>query len=185
MSALAVRDRLFFPLLAPLVALGLLFLLATTVTANPVNNSSDHDFEDNELVVKLDLTTGVTITDINAAYNTTTTEVLLASAGIYLLQIPTDDDEGDLSDLFEEDPRLIYAEPNFIGEAPEADPSNLSAWGNGSNSLPFTGQYAPQMLNLAWALDISQGEGVTVAVLDTGATLDHPALVLVTPERAF
>lgn len=176
MKPRSVRDWLFLPLLGSLVALGLLALLAGAVIASDVNDSPNDDFEDNEVVVKLDLTAGVTITDINAAYNTTTTQVLLASAGIYLLQTSSLDDETELSDLLENDPRLIYAEPNFIGEAPEADPSNVYAWGGDASPQPFTAQYAPGMLNLAWAHDIGQGDGVIVAVLDTGVMLDHPQL---------
>ena len=72
------------------------------------------------------------------------------------------------------DPRLLYAEPNFFAQSPEGG-ARHRAWGD-SDVAPTSQEYATQALGLVSAHAISQGEGTKVAVLDTGAQLDHPAL---------
>jgi thermitase len=74
--------------------------------------------------------------------------------------------------------RVLYAEPNFIAETAEGD-ARMRARGISASSVS-PGQY-PQKdldknLGLSCAAGISQGGGIRVAVLDTGAQLDHPAL---------
>jgi thermitase len=73
------------------------------------------------------------------------------------------------------DLRLLYAEPNFFARSPEGS-ARHRAWGV-SDVAPTSEEYAAQALGLVSAHAISQGEGTTVAVVDTGAQLDHPALV--------
>lgn len=165
---------------AGLLALVLLLLLSAAVNGHsaltPVHEGDD--FESDQVVVKLNLSSGATITDINATYGTTTREALLPSAGIYLLQLPPGHSgEQEVSDQMEHDPRVLYAEPNFIGEAPEADPSNIYAWGGGDDPRPLDAQYARKVLDLDWAQDIGRGEDVVVAVIDTGVVLSHPQLM--------
>lgn len=160
--------------LAALVAVAVLGFLFATVRAGSASISSN-DYETDQVVVKLDLAAGVTITDINTTYGTTVLDLLLQSAGIYLLQVPPGVDAAKLANRMSKDLRLLYAEPNFIGEAPEADPSHTYAWG-GPDPQPFFNQYAIEVLNLQWAHDISRGDGVVVAVLDTGVELNHPGL---------
>jgi thermitase len=72
------------------------------------------------------------------------------------------------------DPRLLYAEPNFFAQSPEGG-GRHKAFGV-SDVAPTSDEYAAQALRLEPAHSISQGEGTTVAVVDTGAQLDHPAL---------
>jgi subtilisin family serine protease len=78
-------------------------------------------------------------------------------------------------EALEKDPRLLYAEPNSISEAPEVSRHDTWAWGGEDPTLMFE-QYAVEMLNLGEAHTLSRGAGVVVAVLDTGVQLDHPAL---------
>lgn len=67
------------------------------------------------------------------------------------------------------DPNVLYAEPNYLGRFEETlppapnDPSYTSQWW-----LPAVGDSA------MWAL--GRGDGVIVAVIDTGADLSHPDL---------
>ncbi len=68
------------------------------------------------------------------------------------------------------DPNVLYAEPNYLGRfeetvpLPPSDPSYASQWW-----LPAVGD------RTMWAL--GRGNGVIVAVIDTGVDLTHPDLV--------
>jgi thermitase len=130
--------------------------------------------------VKLGLTS---IVEINRDYGTTTLEKLAgseqpgASRGIYLLQLPTDSTTLEMVAHLAADPRLVFAEPNFLAEAPEDAVGDARMRARGiSSTEPSSTQYAARNLNLACAHAISRGSGTKVAVLDTGAQLDHPAL---------
>ncbi|MCI1192225.1 S8 family serine peptidase [Calidifontimicrobium sp. SYSU G02091] len=71
------------------------------------------------------------------------------------------------------DARVYWAEPNLQGQAPES--RRCSVWTIGQAS-DYATQWAPDALRLAPAHAVSQGDGVRVAVLDTGVDLNHPAL---------
>lgn len=71
-------------------------------------------------------------------------------------------------------PQVIFAEPNYMGAVPEAN--RRSSWVVGGSSVEYFGQWAPERIGLPAAHSVSRGAGVTVAVLDTGVDLDHPAL---------
>ncbi len=128
-----------------------------------------------EIVIKINPLAGATVDDINATYGTTTIKPLASKDGIYLLQAPAGKDARIVVEEMELDLRLSFAELNFIGQAPEADPRGISRWG-GLDATPYASQYAAEQLGLAQAQVISRGAGAVVAVIDTGAQLDHPAL---------
>ena len=153
------------------------FILTVIALSSPVMRvwAANNNYRPNEVVVKLDLTTGVTIDEINATYGTTTIGPLLGSAGLYLLQTPSGQDAAVVAAQIALDVRVLYAEPNFIHEVPEANPSSIKAWG-GEDPGPFTSQYAIDLLHLPQAHAINQGAGTVVAILDTGVQLDHPTL---------
>jgi thermitase len=131
------------------------------------------DFVPGQVVVKLE-PTGATIADINASYRSTTLETIPGSTGVYLLKLQAGSDLLAVVKTMVADPRLAFAEPNFLSQAPEGD-ARHRAWGvNAIGSSPE--HYAAKSLGLADAHAISRGAGTTVAVLDTGAQLDHPAL---------
>ncbi|HET7479274.1 MAG TPA: S8 family serine peptidase [Rubrobacteraceae bacterium] len=157
-----------------LCCLALLALLTITfAAANPAQALvASKDFNNGEVVVKL--SGGVAIDEINADYGSVTVEKLLGSAGIYLLKLPASADTQAVAARMETDPRLIYAEPNFVAESPEGD-GRFRAFGL-SETKPDYEQYAASSLGLSCARKVSRGAGTTVAVLDTGAQLDHPDL---------
>jgi thermitase len=133
-------------------------------------------FEPGQVVVKLDPTRGSAIGEINADYGSTTLDELPGSTGIYLLKAPAGTDTESLVGRLENDPRLSFAEPNFVAEAEEhAGDARHRAYGisevNGSSE-----QYAASALGLPCAAALSLGQNTTVAVIDTGAQLDHQDL---------
>lgn len=131
-----------------------------------------------QVVVKLNPLAGATIAAINATYGTTTLRPLLNSAGIYLLQVPNGTTAKALAEAMTGDLRLLYAEPNFVGEAPEGAGRHTWGWG-GNDAAPLDSQYAINQLGLPAAWQTSRGAGVVVAVLDSGMQLAHPTLATV------
>jgi subtilisin family serine protease len=129
-------------------------------------------FVPSQVIVKLDQ--GATITQINATYGSTVVEPFPGSTDVFLLGLPTSSGVTKTVERMASDPRLLYAEPNFFAQSPEGD-GRHKAWGF-SDVAPNSDEYAAQALGLEAAHAISQGEDTTVAVVDTGAQLDHPAL---------
>ena len=130
------------------------------------------DFVPGQVIVKLK--GGAKVTQINTTFGSTTLEAFPGSTDIYLLGLPAGSDVLETVKQMASDPRLLYAEPNFFSQSPEGG-ARHRAFGV-SSVAPTSDEYAVQALGLVGAHDISQGEGTTVAVLDTGAQLDHPAL---------
>jgi subtilisin family serine protease len=73
------------------------------------------------------------------------------------------------------DPRVIFAEPNFIGRAPQGH--QRVSWPKGEEGDDYKEQWATGMIRLPVAHTVTRGAGITVAILDTGIDLTHPALV--------
>lgn len=71
------------------------------------------------------------------------------------------------------DTEVIAAEANVQPRAPEARKN--AVWAIGTE-VEYREQWAPDAIHLAQAHTLTQGAGVRVAVLDTGADLAHPAL---------
>jgi thermitase len=157
---------------------GALWMVALLVAAAPTRaNVEAEGFEPREVIVRVQPGTGATVEDINVDYGSTTLDVLPGGMGAYLLGLPADSDTLETVERMAADPRLLFAEPNYVAEAPE-DPA-----GDGrmkaraiSSSDGSSEQYAASALNLSCAAALSLGQSTTVAVLDTGAQLDHPAL---------
>jgi thermitase len=129
-------------------------------------------FVPRQVIVKLDQ--GATITQINATYGSTVVEPFPGSTDIFLLGLPASSGVTMTVEQMVSDPRLLYAEPNFFAQPPEGG-GRHKAWGF-NDVAPTSQEYAIQALGLESAHAISQGEDTTVAVVDTGAQLDHPAL---------
>lgn len=71
------------------------------------------------------------------------------------------------------DPSVQIAEPNVFHQGPEARKNQFWAIGT---EVEYREQWAPQAMRLPQAQAQSTGQGVRVAVLDTGVDLQHPAL---------
>lgn len=72
------------------------------------------------------------------------------------------------------DPRVAFAEPNFVSEGPEERQDSI--WDGGGSVAGYATQWAPAAMRLPQALAVTRGAGVTVAVLDTGVDTTHPVL---------
>lgn len=160
-----------------LIVVAVLVGLISGVWADTVHAESEGDaYKTGEVVVKIDPTSGATISEINASYDTTTLKTLSGSRNIHLVRLPSGVDLEAVVERMSSDPRLLYAEPNFVGQAPEGG-GRYSAWAEPtSSSSSSNNQYAVDALNLSCAQDVTRGKNTVVAVLDTGAQLDHPEL---------
>ena len=147
-------------------------------SAPVVHASTDHDDdpETTEVVVKLNLSGNATIDAVNAAFGTTTIEELVGSSAIYRLRVPNGSEAEDVAEDLQDDARVLFAEPNYNSEAPEGNPRHIGAWGGPADDGSAQ-QSAVGLLGVSDAHEFTQGEGVVVAVLDTGFQLDHPDLV--------
>ncbi len=160
----------------------LLLVLAVGLLPGTVSADDGGDYVETQLIVRLENDTTQTIDDVNADYGTTTLATIPAQADIYLLEVAPGDDAVIVAEMMDPsgsggDPRIEYAEANYLSDLPEANPQADWAWG-GTDPSPTGTQYAPQLINLWDAHNLGQqGYGVTVAVVDTGFELDHPFLV--------
>ncbi len=130
--------------------------------------------------VVVELRPAVSVGTIKAEYRATHYERVSPSSNIYLFELPTDSNMTQILKQMKKDARLLDPEPNLVIQRPEdiqlpQGGARHRAWGI-SDAEPSPHENAASALNLSVAHDISLGEGVTVAVLDTGAQLDHPAL---------
>src|SRR5512138_166000 len=179
---LRLRLRIFSGLLFVLV---LCLSLIGSARAD-VRRVSDPPLD--QAVVKLK--TGVSIDTILARYNAALLGTL-TETNLYFLQLPAGQTADQILPALNADADLYYAEPNYYSEgAPgggyimfDAHMSLLAeyimfdAHGNVTAIPPGDPtQCAWSRINLADAQKISRGQGIIVAVLDTGMAPDHPLL---------
>ena len=132
------------------------------------------NYEPGQVVAQL--ADGIDPATIADRYELTISSTVLSSAAIYLFTTPTrDDDVEALVAQMSSDSEIEWAELNYIGEAPEGNPYKTWGWG-GPDPGSFNVQPAFNQVNLAPALDHFRGDGVTVAILDTGIGITHTAL---------
>ena len=155
------------------LVLGLCLVILPGAAARAGADSTVGEFIPRQVIIKLG-TSGATVGDINTTYGSTTLERFPGSSDIYMLQLPAGSGVIEPVEKMAADGRLLYAEPNFVAQTPEGD-ARHRAWGV-SDAAPSSQDYAASALNLSIAQSISRAEGVTVAVLGTGAQLDHLAL---------
>jgi thermitase len=169
-----------------LIAICLLLLPRATDDARALETES---FVPDQIIVKL--APGVGIGGINLSYNTRTVECFIScknspDSRVYLLEIPDGANIQTKLDMLSSDTRVEYAELNYLVDAPEADDETQAnakhyAFPAG-NATPTTKNYSQESsysdaaLHLTDARKISKGTGTTVAIIDTGAQMDHPAL---------
>lgn len=181
-------SKLRTPFVLIVLCLGL--FLALTQQANADVSPST------PIVVKL--APAVAVEQINGEYGTGMIRPLPLGEQIYLLDNMGQAAES-LTAALAADERILYAEINQIGEAPEANSRDIYAWPNedetrlaestedprllynweldNSDFAHYINQKAAHEIKLTQSRSVNWGSGVTVAILDTGIDLDHPMLV--------
>ena len=128
-----------------------------------------------QLIIRLD-PAEVSIETVDAAAGTTTAAVSHGIAGSYLIDIPAGADPVAIGDQIEAIPGVTSVVANRTISPPEVDLARIYAWRiyawTVGDPVPGTAQYAAPAVNLAAAQQLSTGDGVIVAVLDTGVQLD-------------
>lgn len=162
---------------------------ADTLTVDAVNYESD------QIVIKLLPTTS--IETITSNYMVSPVRQLLNN-DIYLLQAASAADANQIVSAMSNDPTIEYAELNLIASAPEASGRDIYGWPDGDSETNLQKESDPQLLfEFEWEMSgsesahyyqqptvaqvkvdqsLSQGNGVVVAVIDTGMDLNHPLL---------
>ncbi|MCB9161415.1 MAG: S8 family serine peptidase [Caldilineaceae bacterium] len=139
------------------------------------------EFRGGEIVVRL-ASTDVVSQTVAAEYGMQATSTLLRSGSIYLFTVVDDDGLGEddheqqIIDQMVADARIEWAEFNYVNSVPVGEGYKTWGWG-GVDPLGYQTQSAVRQVNLDAAHSAYNGAGVTVAVLDTGLDLQHPALL--------
>ncbi|MBL8310518.1 MAG: S8 family serine peptidase [Burkholderiales bacterium] len=128
------------------------------------------DFKPDEIVVKLRTTTALPAIQTQLSVVQT---IQFGSRPIYRLKLPVGSDVNAAVAAVTGNADVLLAEPNYLADSPEARKNR--AWTLGSASA-YAAQWAPTAMRLKEAHLFTRGNGVRVAVLDTGIDTSHPAL---------
>jgi thermitase len=161
----------------------ILTLCVLTLSAAAGRARANHtvgDFVPGQVIIELqsnDAKNGAkTIGKINNKYGTRILKKSEGSSDVYLLGLPVgmSDVKGMADKIKMKEKGVLEAAPNYVMELPEGT-ARFRARGVSGAEPPPT-EYAASALNLSAAHHISEGEGTTVAVLDTGVQADHADL---------
>jgi thermitase len=132
------------------------------------------DYVPGQVVARL--ADGVTPQTIANRYGLLVDSALLTSGNIYLFTSLNDaaDTEALVAQM-QTDAEILWAELNSIGDVLEGNPYRTWGWG-GVEPSGYINQRAFTQVNLAPALARYKGDGMVIALLDTGIDLNHPAL---------
>ena len=132
------------------------------------------EYEAGEIVVRLaDPSVAATIAE---KYDLQLKSNLLISANIYLF-VTDDEDEPNVIERIKSEPGVIWAEVNYVNSMPEDDGYKTWAWGGVLQPPDYVNQMAYQQIRWGQTSRSYQGEGVVVAVLDTGIYTPHEQFV--------
>jgi len=158
------------------VVLVLLFGFSASVASARSGSTLLVDYVPNEVLVKLNRS--VDRRALMAAYHLKVPQngpAQLDQQPIYRFEITDGRSPLDKASRLKHDRRVIYAEPDYFSDLPEAQ--QRSSWVVGGDVADYAQQWAPAALRLSEAHTISRGAGIIVATLDTGVDTTHPALV--------
>lgn len=166
--------------LTSVLLLALLPVIAVSVAFGQGTNTS---FVNNEVIVKLNNTADLAA--ISQAYGLSS--VPLAQIGdrpVYRLRVPSGVSVQNVVALLQSDPlqRVVMAEPNYIVRTPASAAgweNGLSwsigtSWSLGSSLKGYSLQWMRNRIDLDAAHAVTRGQGIKVAVLDSGIDRQHP-----------
>ncbi|MHC4932805.1 MAG: S8 family serine peptidase, partial [Planctomycetota bacterium] len=99
----------------------------------------------------------------------------IGQTSFFVLHLPMGADLGEVLDGLDDDIRVLNSSPNYVGEAPEGGPRDLPTLGSDLID-DIALQAALAGLDLPAAHALTRGDGVVVAVVDTGIDFTHPFL---------
>ncbi len=151
-----------------------LLLVITTFTAQGA-------YVDGQICVTLE--PGYGIEEVNGRWGTTTL-IALPEANLYLVFIAGVGNLEEFAESMAGDSAVEVAEVNYLYETPEAV-RQMVVGAISAGWEDYEDQEITERIGLDEALTYARGEGITVAVLDTGVDPNHPALVGHISPRGF
>ncbi len=140
------------------------------VSAIAVSFCLADEYEASEL--HIELAPGIPIEWINLRYGTTTLDEL---PPLYRLGLPRDGHEGEYLDQLQNDPLIVEAEYAWENETPEGT-RQMAVAAVGGTIDDYLDQYLVERIHLSDIHSHTKGDGILVAVIDTGVLASHPAL---------
>ncbi len=125
-----------------------------------------------ELVIRLE--PGVISSTFAIANDLTPIATLVSPANIHLFA--TTEDEDDEIDKIRAATGVVWVEFNLINTIPDSEGFKTWHWG-GEDASGYVNQAAFAQVRLDAAHTVNRGSGVTIAILDTGVALTHPAFL--------
>lgn len=164
----------------PLLVLVLGIIFSTGMAAPATAKAPPHAADATALIVQL--RPGVSARALANEYQLRPEQVLRRGPGetpVLRMEISDSEVPENKAARLAGDRRVIYAEPDYLVGAPEA--RQRSSWAVGDEDAAataddYTTQWAVAALGLDAAHLQSRGAGITVAILDTGVDVTHPAL---------
>jgi subtilisin family serine protease len=155
-----------------------MFMLVGALSSFSLAQASQSQLPDppaDQVAVKL--RQGVAINTILSRYDASLLGTI-SETNLYFLRLPAGQTANQVLPTLAADPDLFYAEPNYYAEGkPGAGVIIFHGHGTLTPAPPGGGdQWAWIKTRLADAQKISTGQGIIVAVLDTGLAPDHPLL---------
>jgi subtilisin family serine protease len=128
------------------------------------------DHEVGELVVRLE-SSAYSLT-LASKYDLLLMSTLLTQANIYLYVTDEEHEEGLVWQLLQEE-GVIWAEVNYVNSVPEDDGYKTWGWGGSDEPDAYLNQSAYQQIHMGQSSRSYGGDGVVIAVLDTGIYTAH------------
>ena len=155
------------------VNLSLVCLLLMSGLLAPTTQAHDSEIIPGEIVVRL--RDGANLAAIAAAHQLDPQPLgQFGQRPIFRLRLLDNADPSQRAVEVQRNNEVLYAEPNYRSEAPEG--RSRVSWARGDQA-DYVAPWFVDVLGLTAAQQRSRGAGVTVAVLDTGVDMTHPALV--------
>jgi subtilisin family serine protease len=172
MMEYGMRSIALAPVIVVVLLISLIGMLPGTLQAQP---HQQREFIHNDLIVRLHPRVDPQAFAASVGLSNRPSDIAaLPDRPVYRFRIEDQTAPSRKAASLANHPSVVYAEPNYVSQIPEA--RRRSSWAVGFSAAEYAAQWAPQMIRLPAAHAINRGAGVTVAILDTGIDVTHPAL---------